>query len=403
MTPPPSRGLILLLATACGLIVANLYYPQPLTGLIGQDLGMPPAASGLIVTLTQIGYGVGLLLLVPLTDLLENRRLALVLIGLTTVALLAAAVAGSAATFLAAALTIGLGAVAVQVLVPFAASLADDATRGRTVGTVTSGLLLGIMLARPLSSLVAGAAGWHAVYVLSAGVMVVLGLALRMRMPRRVPEARMGYGALLASMVRLVRDTPVLRRRMLYHTALFGVFSLFWTVTPLLLMRQYGLDQTGIALFALAGVAGALVAPMAGRMADAGHIRAGTVAALALGAASFALGLMPGIAPLTVAAIVLDAAVGLNLVLSQREIYGLNPAERGRLNGLFMAAFFGGGATGSAVGVLAFERGGWITAASLGIVVSTLALLACLVLERQRPEASSIGITTRSARRSPNS
>ncbi|MDB6454971.1 MFS transporter [Falsirhodobacter sp. 20TX0035] len=380
---PLSRGLVFLFAAACGLIVANLYYPQPLAGPIARDLGLSPGAAGLTVTLTQVGYGLGLLFLVPLGDLMENRRLILALMAGLTVALVVAGLAGSAALFLTAGLAVGLGAVAVQVLVPFAAALADEATRGRTVGNVMSGLLLGIMLARPVSGLIADVAGWHMVYALSAGAMVMLGVALRLRLPKRMPQGGMSYGSLLHSMMGLVRDTPVLRRRALYHAALFSVFSLFWTVTPLLLAERYGLDQRGIALFALAGVAGALIAPAAGRWADAGHTRVATLAALLLAIAAFALSLVPGLIVLTVAAIVLDAAIGMNLVLSQREIFALGAATRNRLNGLFMAAFFVGGAVGSGFGALAYEQGGWLAAALIGMAAPALALAAFLVLERR--------------------
>lgn len=385
-TPAPlSRGLAFLFAAACGLIVANLYYPQPLAGPIAADLGLSPAAAGLTVTLTQIGYGLGLLFLVPLGDLVENRRLITLLIVGLTAALVVAAVSGSATVFLAAGLAIGLGSVAVQVLVPFAAALADDATRGRTVGNVMSGLLLGIMLARPVSSLIADVAGWHMVYVLSAVAMVLLGIALRMRLPQRVPQGGMSYGALLLSMIRLVRDTPLLRRRALYHTCLFCVFSLFWTVTPLLLAEIYGLDQRGIAMFALAGVAGALIAPFAGRLADAGHARAGTAVALLMAVAAFAVSLVvPGnLVVLTLAAIVLDAAIGMNLVISQRDIFTLGAAERSRLNGLFMAAFFVGGAAGSGFGAMAYAQGGWGGAAMIGMALPALALVAFVALERR--------------------
>ena len=380
---PLSRGLVFLFAAACGLIAANLYYPQPLAGPIADDLGLSPGAAGLTVTLTQIGYGLGLLFLVPLGDLVENRRLILVLMTGLTVALVVAGASGSAGLFLTAGLAVGLCAVAVQVLVPFAAALADEATRGRTVGNVMSGLMLGIMLARPVSGLIADVAGWHMVYALSAAAMVALAVALRLRLPTRLPQGGMGYGALLLSMVRLVRDTPVLRRRALYQTALFSVFSLFWTVTPLLLAERYGLDQRGIALFALAGVAGALIAPVAGRLADAGHTRAGTLSALLLAIAAFALSLVPGLGALTVAAIALDAAVSLSLVLGQREIFALGAATRNRLNGLFMAAFFVGGAVGSGFGAFAYEQGGWLAAALIGMAAPALALLAFLAVERR--------------------
>ncbi|MFC7610272.1 MFS transporter [Teichococcus aestuarii] len=179
-----------LLALACGLIVANIYYAQPLIGPIAAELGLSPGAAGLIVTMTQIGYGAGLLLVVPVADLLENRRLALAVMGLGALGLAGAAMAGQPAAFLAASLVIGLGSVSVQILVPYAAHLAPERKRGQVVGNVMSGLLLGIMLARPVASLVADWLSWRAVFALSAGLMLALGLVLRLAMPPRHPGSR---------------------------------------------------------------------------------------------------------------------------------------------------------------------------------------------------------------------
>ena len=207
--------LTLLLATSCGLIAANIYLAQPLIGPISVSLGLPPGAGGLIPTMTQLGYGAGLLLVVPLGDLIENRRLVLSILCVAILALAGAALFTHAAAFLAAALLIGLGSVAVQVLVPYAAHLAPDATRGRVVGNVMSGLMLDIMLARPVASLITEALSWHAVFALSAAVMAGLAIVLRLALPRRQPASGLGYGELLASMGRLARRTPVLQRRAL--------------------------------------------------------------------------------------------------------------------------------------------------------------------------------------------
>jgi predicted MFS family arabinose efflux permease len=265
----PTR-LILLIATACGLIAANVYYAQPLAGPISAALGLSPQAAGLIVTMTQIGYGAGLLLIVPLGDVFENRRLVLVILGVAVLALIGAGVSTQAMAFLVAALLVGVGSVAVQVLVSLAAHLAPEAARGRVVGAVVSGLMLGIMLSRPAASFIAGALSWRAVFFVSAFLMAALAVVLRMALPRPRSAPNLGYGALLASMSRLARRAPVLQRRSLYHACLFGSFSLFWTAAPLLLADTFHLSQNGIALFALAGVAGAIAAPIAGRVADRG-------------------------------------------------------------------------------------------------------------------------------------
>jgi predicted MFS family arabinose efflux permease len=269
----------------------------------------------------------------------------------------------------------------VQVLVPFAAHLAPDHARGRAVGNVTSGLLLGIMLARPVSSIVADLAGWHAIFALSAIAMTLLAALLRRRLPERRPPLGPGYARTIASMWGLLRTQPVLRRRAAYQAGIFGAFSLFWTTAPLWLAGPaFGLTQKGIALFALAGVAGAVSAPIAGRLSDRGHGKPVTAFALLLGAGSFALsrvgaeGSLLSLSALTLAAIVLDFGVSANLVVGQRAIFALSAEHRGRLNGLYMAIFFVGGAIGSALGAWAYARGGWAWASAIGFALPVLAL-----------------------------
>ena len=388
------RGMTFLLAATCGLIVANLYYAQPLAGPISASLGLSHAGAGLIVTMTQLGYGAGLLFIVPLGDLVENRRLILAVTALATVALLGAALAPTAGAFMLAALLIGVGSVAVQILVPYAAHLAPEAKRGQVVGNVMSGLMLGIMLSRPVASFIAQVSSWHVVFFASTGVMVLLMGVLLRALPPRLPTQRLGYGALLASMLRLARTTPVLRRRALYQFFLFGAFSLFWTTTPLLLAGPlYHLSQAGIALFALAGVAGAVSAPLAGRVADRGWIRPASGLAMLTVAAGFGVthlaapGSRLALGLLVLGAIVVDFGVTANLVLGQRAIFSLGAEFRARLNGLFMAFFFVGGAFGSAAGGWAYARGGWPMASAIGIALPILALVLWLAEWFGRREA----------------
>jgi predicted MFS family arabinose efflux permease len=375
-----SAGMTFLMAAACGLIAANLYYTQPLAGPIALDIGLPAEATGLIVTLTQIGYGIGLLLLVPLGDLLENRRLIVTMIGLVTLALIAAGLSTTPGPFLTASLAIGLGSVAVQMIVPFAANLAPDAARGRVVGNVMSGLMVGIMMARPISGLIAGLSSWHAVFYVSAAVMVGLGSLLWVQLPTRRPAARMTYSQLIKSMGKLLATQPVLQRRAAYQTCQFAAFSLFWTVTPLYLAGpRFGLGHNGIALFALAGVAGAIASPIAGRLADKGLIRPATAFGLVGVGAAFLMtqvateGSTTALTLLTLAAILLDFGVTMTLVTGQRSIYELGAELRSRLNGLFMAIFFTGGAIGSALGAWAFASGGWWLASMIGLALPTTA------------------------------
>jgi len=223
---------------------------------------------------------------------------------------------------------------------------------------------------------------WHVVYALSAGIMVLLALVLRYALPVRRPQARLGYGALLVSMVRLALNTPVLRRRALYQASLFGVFNLFWTTVPLLLAGpDFRMSQTGIALFALAGVGGAAISPVAGRIADRGWTRPATAAGMVLTTAGFALTLLaaPGstlsLALLVIAAIVIDTGVQGNVTLGYRALFALGAEHRSRLNGIYMTTFFLAGAAGSAIGAWAYVHGGWTLAASIGGVMPLLTLI----------------------------
>ncbi|MBP2661255.1 MAG: major facilitator superfamily 1 [Firmicutes bacterium] len=370
-----------LLAIACGVIVANLYYAQPLVGPISADTHLPLASAGLIVTLTQIGYVFGLLFIVPLSDLIENRRLVVSALAVVICALVAAPLTNNALFFLAAAMFIGLGSVAAQILVPYAAHLATEERRGQVVGNVMSGLLLGIMLARPIASFITDLWGWRAVFTLSAAITAILAVLLALVLPERKPSPTMNYGELLSSLWSLFKTKAVLRRRSLYQACLFGAFSLFWTVIPLWLASHFHLSQQGIALFALAGVAGAIAAPIAGRLADKGWTKILTGVAIVIAALSFLLTHIfedhstISLAMLVVAAITLDMAVSGNLVLSQRAIYSLGSEIRGRVNGIFMAVFFIGGAIGSALGGWAYAYGGWMFASILGLSMPVAALL----------------------------
>jgi predicted MFS family arabinose efflux permease len=315
---------------------------------------------------------------VPLSDVSENRRLVLCSLGAVALGLLGIALSDSAVTFLVASFVVGVFAVATQVLVPFASHLAPESSRGKVVGTVMAGLLAGIMLARPFSSYIAATLGWRAVFYISAGTMVALLMLLRRVLPQRQPNSVLSYWQILRSLPGLVAGTPVLRRRAFYQGMLFAGFNLFWTGSPLLLAREFGLDHRGIAWFALAGAAGALAAPVAGRLADRGLTRPAT--GWALVAAVFAFGLaiearlVHSLGLLILAAVILDAAVQVCQVLSLRRIYLLAPQLRGRLNGLFIAFAFLCGAAGSVLAAAVYSTRGWTTLAALGALCAGAAL-----------------------------
>lgn len=368
--------MTMLFAIAAGLLAANVYYSQPIAELIAASLGFSSSATGLIAAFTQAGFGIGLFLIVRLGDLMENRRLVLTLTAVTALALLTTAISAAPTAYLASALLVGLGSVTVQVLIPFAAHMAPERVRGRVVGNV----MIGIMLARPASSFATQAMSWHAVFYVSGASMFALALALALALPKREPAATISYLALLRSMGRLALTTPVLQRRALYQACLFGAFSLFWTTVPLLLTQSFHMSQGGVALFALVGGAGAIAAPLAGRAADKGWTESGTAFAILCVAVAIlitrfaATGSSLGIPLLAAAAILLDFGMTANLTLGQRAIFVLGAEYRSRLNGLYMSAFFAGGAVGSTLGGLAFALGGWSLASWIGFALPMLAL-----------------------------
>ncbi|WLE63740.1 MFS transporter [Burkholderia plantarii] len=370
----PSAAIVLLMALSCGLVAASSYFAQPLLATIARDVGLPAWAASWIVTSSQLGYCTGLLVLAPLGDCVENRRLVLLTLGGLGMALLAMARATGGVALLAAAFAIGLGCTLVQMLVALAARMAGADSRGRVVGNVTSGLLAGIMLARPAAGVVAAQAGWRAPYLAAALVLTALGVLLARVLPRHAPAAPTPYRQALGSLRGLLRRHAPLRRLGTVQACLFGAFSLFWGAAPLALSRRFGLSVDGLALFALAGAAGALAAPLAGRAADRGRGAALRALGIALVAAGFALTLVPNLAAWVVAALMIDAGVQVCHVIAQRTVLSLDAAARNRVNSLYIAMFFFGGALGSALASAALAPG-WPAVAGLGVLLAAAAAL----------------------------
>jgi predicted MFS family arabinose efflux permease len=376
-----SSRLVLLLAVACGATVANLYYAQPLLDTIARTLGTSSGTAGLLVTATQAGYVAGLLFIVPLGDLLQRRKLVSLLLVLDACALAGAAAAPSIGVLAAALALVGVTSVAAQILVPFASALAAEDERGRVVGRVMSGLLLGILLARTVSGLVAEIGGWRLIYALAAGAMLILAVVLRRALPAIQPPERIPYPRLLGSVVELVREEPVLRYRMALGFVSMVSFSGLWTsISFLLAGPPYGYGEAVIGLFSLAGLAGAWVATLAGRLADRGQVVAGTrtaaVAVLA-GWGLLALG-KSSLAALIAGIIVLDLGIQATQILNQSVIFRLRPDARSRLNTAYMTCYFAGAVSGSAGASLAWERGGWGAVSAAGAAVAALGLLLSL-------------------------
>lgn len=380
-------GVVALLAAACGISVADLYYPQPILHTVAHAFHTSSGTAGLVVTCSQVGYAAGLALLVPIGDIVARRRLVPAVLAVTAAAMAASAAAPAIGVLAALAVLAGAGSVAAQVLIPLAASLADDESRGRVVGTVMTGLLLGILLARTLAGLVAGASSWRVVYVVGAGLVLATAAALARRLPPEGERPRLGYGSLLRSTAALFAAEPLLRRRALYGALAFAAFSAFWTTSAFVLAGPpYRYGDTVIGLFGLVGAAGALCASAAGRLADRGLARWSTVGFAALVAASFAL-LWPGrhgLGWMIAGIVVLDiGAQGLQ-VTNQSLIYRLAPDARSRVNASYMVCYFAGGAAGSAVAGALYDAGGWAAVCWLGAGLGAAAM-AAWVLDTARP------------------
>ncbi|GAA4514640.1 MFS transporter [Actinoallomurus oryzae] len=367
--PPLSRGLLLLMAVATGLSVANNYFAQPLLDLLGRELRLSTTMAGMVVTAAQVGYGLGLILLVPLGDLVERRRLAVLLYAATAAFLLISATAPNGALLLVGTVLTAFTSVGAQVVVPYAVTLAAPGKRGRVIGTVTSGLLLGTVLSRTVSGGLAELGGWRTVYwvsaVLVAGVTVLLW---RFLPPLHTPIG-LSYPALLRSTFALFRHEPVLRWRAGIAALSLASFNVLWTaVTFLFAGPSYGWSEAAIGLFGLVGAVGTVGATVTGRLADRGYVQwvtgVGTAAFAAswwlIGAGESSLGWLLG------GAIVLNLAHRAVLNSNQNVIYALHSEIRNRLNSALMTAFFTGGAAGSALAAVVWVHGGWTAVSVLG-------------------------------------
>ncbi len=370
---------MLLLSVAVGLCVASNYYAQPLLDTIARTLQLSSSSAALVVTVAQVGYALGLVLVLPLGDLVERRRLICALTLATAASLALTALSTNAALLLTGTALTGLLSVSAQVLVPFAADLAAPHQRGRIVGTVMSGLVLGMLLARTVSGALATLGGWRTVYGVAAVAMVVLTAALRRALPRHQGSAGLRYPDLLRSTARLLADEPVLRARAALGLLAFACFSVLWTSLAFLLSGPgYGWSDGEIGLLGLAGAAGAVAAQAGGRLADRGRTTLTTgVSALLLLVSWGALLLgAHSLAALLAGIVLLDLAHQGVHISNQSLIYALRPEARGRLTSAYMTLYFAGGAVGSALAGAAHARAGWGGVCVLG---AGLALALCVV------------------------
>ncbi|MEN4922321.1 MFS transporter [Achromobacter spanius] len=395
---PPSAPLpaplVLLLAAACALSVANVYYAQPLLDAIGREFRMDEAAVGIVVTATQLGCALALFFVVPLGDLLDRRRLMLAQLGLLVLALGAVASSTNTPWLLAGMVALGLlGTAMTQGLLALSAALAAPSERGRVVGAAQGGVVIGLLLARTLAGALADLWDWRAVYLASAGLSALLALVLARWLPRRrLPSAGLRYGALLRSVFTLLATERVLRVRGTIALLMFAAFSAFWTALVLPLSAPpHALSHTAVGAFGLVGVAGVLMAARAGRLADAGHGQRTTAAGLALLCLAWApiAFLEQSLWLLAFGVLVLDLALQALHVTNQAMIFSISAQAHSRLVAGYMMFYAVGSGLGSIAATAVYARSGWLGVCALGAGISVVALLfwaATVPRARKTPE-----------------
>ncbi len=382
-----TRGLLGLLALTAGATVANIYYCQPLLGLMARSFHVTAAAISAVAAACQLGYASGMLLLIPLGDSVERKKLILCSLAATTVMLGAIALSPNLMFLIAASYCLGAVSITPQIAVTYAAGLAAPEERGKTVGMVMSGLLIGILGSRTISGWLGAhaAGGWREVYMVAVVITLALMAALAWLLPVQRPAEAVPYRHLMRSLGTLLIGEPVLRRHMLIGALGFGSFSAFWTTLGFhlyTLPEHYGSEMVG--LYGLFGVAGALAAPVAGRLSDRMDARWVNGGALLLITLSFVLMALGGslLVILAVGVVLMDAGVQGSHLSNQTRIYALDPSRRNRLNALYMVAYFLGGAGGSALGSCAWTHAGWAGVCIVGAGLPLLGIAALMLTHR---------------------
>lgn len=375
-----------LMALICAFAVANLYYNQPTLEAIAKSFHVSAAEVGWIPTLTQLGYASGLLLFVPLGDRVEQRRLIVIMLLVTSLTLFAAALSPNLNTLILTSFAIGATTIIAQILIPFATQLAPPSDQGKMIGNLMSALFVGILLARPIGGWIGEQFNWRGIYWMAGSVMVLLAIASTQLLPKYQPKSKLSYGELLRSLWELVESQPTLRKASLIQAMLFGAFSVFWSTLAFLLTRPpYSYGSKAVGLFGLVGIAGILVAPLLGQITDRGTAKTlRSIVGMAIFGAIAAYSIFwqwgTHLWGLILGSILLNLSSQGALIANQVKIYSLDPNARSRLNTVFMVATFLGASLGSVVGTY-----GWNLMQWTGVCIAGLLLLGVAAMRSWLP------------------
>ena len=370
--------LIMVMAISCGLTVANLYYIQPLLADIAKTFNVSEISVGSAAMLTQVGYAVGMILILPLGDIKERRGLITLMLLFSVISLTSMFFSQNISMLMISSFAVGFTSIIPQLIIPLAAQLSNPEERGKIIGTVMSGLLIGILVSRTFSGILGGYFGWRIVYIIAAVMMIVLMIALNKLIPICNPVSNVKYTELLKSMVRLIKTESTLREASINGAMMFAAFSAFWTsLTFLLESSHYNMGSQAAGLFGLVGISGALAAPLVGRLADKKGPRFVIGICISIVILSYLIFLSLGfkVFGLILGVILLDLGVQSCNVSNQTRVHSLNEEMRNRINTVYMVSFFLGGAFGSFLGSYSYAHFGWYGVCAFGIITQVVAII----------------------------
>lgn len=372
-----TKLLILIMAITCGLTVANLYYIQPLLGDMAKSFNVHEVSVGSAAMLTQIGYAVGMIFILPLGDIKERKNLITIMLLFSVISLFTMAFSQNIYMLIISSFAVGFTSIIPQLTIPLAAQLSNPNERGKIIGTVMSGLLIGILVSRTISGLIGNYFGWRVVYIVAAIMMIILTLVLRKVIPITNPVSEVRYFDLLKSLPKLIKEEPILREASLNGALMFAAFSAFWTaLTFLLESPHYNMGSQAAGLLGLVGIVGALAAPLVGKLADKKGSRYVIGICIIIVSLSYILFLTLGfkMIGLIVGVILLDLGVQSSNISNQARVHSMNEEKRNRINTVYMVSFFLGGSLGSFLGSSAYSNFGWVGVCIFGISTQIIAL-----------------------------